>query len=76
ILAALGFVLRQCTKSLADPAPTAAVTLGVTAMFALHGLVDFSIQVPTNATILALLLGLAVGQRQEPSQQDQPRLQT
>lgn len=38
-----------------------AAALGVLALFASHGLVDFSLYAPINAAILAILLGLACG---------------
>jgi O-antigen ligase len=45
----------------ATPSALSPTAIGVGAMFALHGLVDFSIYAPVNAAFLALLLGMACG---------------
>ena len=48
--------------------PLGSATLAVLAMFAIHGLVDFSVSAPINASILAILLGAATAeQRRLPS---------
>ena len=49
------------TPSAPSATATKAAALGVLALFASHGLVDFSLYAPVNAAILALLLGLACG---------------
>lgn len=79
VLAAIAAVLlcaRQVWRTRAAlPAPEAlaskAAALGVLALFASHGLVDFSLYAPINAAVLAILLGLACGNAQPAL----PRLQ-
>ncbi len=64
-LAAVGLAACQAVRSIRKATPSggiaSAAALGVLALFATHGLVDFSLYAPANAAILALLLGLACG---------------
>lgn len=64
-LVAVGLAARQAFHSARRALPAertvAAAALGVLALFASHGLVDFSVYAPSNAALLALLLGLACG---------------
>ena len=68
MMGAILLAVRQISRSLAslgdwqDRAVPAAV-LGVLALFAVHGLVDFSLYAPVNAAILAVLLGTGCGLR-------------
>ncbi len=59
-VAAIALVVLECVRNLRGPNRFAvAAALGVTVMFGLHGLVDFSLYSPLNAALLALLLGIA-----------------
>jgi O-antigen ligase len=65
-IAAILLCVRQALRTQRSCHPPAAraskaAALGVLALFASHGLVDFSLYAPINAAIMAILLGLACG---------------
>lgn len=61
LIAAVHALRGRCRQP--EPAARAlpAAALGVLALFAGHGLVDFSLYAPVNAAVLAMLLGAACG---------------
>lgn len=62
-LSAVALALTHSARGLRNRHPAGrvrpAIAFGATAVFASHGLVDFSLYAPTNAAILSLLLGMA-----------------
>lgn len=62
-LSAVALALAHSARGLRNRHPAdrvrPAIAFSATALFASHGLVDFSLYAPTNAAILSLLLGMA-----------------
>jgi O-antigen ligase len=63
LLLLAGLCLRAAGR-VDDPLP--AIGVGAAVLSAAHGFVDFAAQIPAVATVLAVIMGLAVGRAAEP----------